>query len=108
MADFLVYNITNNDTEYALFRFSSLLHSHWLYAKSAGWNYIPNLVSFAFSCALKIVGWKQERSISARRVRPSHLGSARKIVPSRVLRVLTLSRDGTFLRVESRWDVLTR
>ena len=31
-----------------------------------------------------IVGWEQERPISARRVRTSYLGSARKNVPSQV------------------------
>ena len=46
--------------------------------------------------------------ITVRRVRTSHLGLARKNVQSRTLRALTLSRDGTFLRAEPRWDVLTR
>ena len=32
----------------------------------------------------------------------------RNNVPSRVLYMLTLSRDGTFLRAELRWNVLTR
>ena len=57
---------------------------------------------------VKFVGWEQERPISTRRVRTSHLELVRKNVPSRVFRVLTLSRDGTILRAESRWDVLTR
>ena len=35
--------------------------------------------------------------------RTSYLRSARKNVLSRVLRLLTLSRDRTFLRAESRW-----
>ena len=55
-----------------------------------------------------IVGWEQERPMSTRRVRTSHLGSARKKVRSRALCAWILSRDGMFLRSELRWDVLMR
>ena len=56
----------------------------------------------------QIIGREQERPISARCIRTSYLGTARKNVLSRALRVWILSRDGTFLRTEPRWDVLMR
>ena len=46
--------------------------------------------------------------MSARRVKTSHLGSARKNVPSRLKIHAQSARDGTFLRAEPRWDVFTR
>ena len=66
------------------------------------------LYSFFNPSNVHILVWEQERSISARRVRMSHLGSARKNVRSRALCAWILSRDGTFLCAEARWYVLTR